>query len=108
MKNALCLCFLPISISVSFSLPQQPTELLQINSNGQITIPKYIRQKAKLIKGSELNFDIREDGAIIAKPINKSLSSLKGIIHHRKKKPVSIEEMNTSPKTTPHLTKNFI
>ena len=45
-------------------------ELANVNANYQVTIPKSVRQKAKVRKGSYVNVDYR-DGMIFIRPITR-------------------------------------
>ena len=45
-------------------------ELAKVNAHYQVTIPKSVRQKAKVRKGSYVKFDYR-DGAIFIRPISR-------------------------------------
>jgi antitoxin PrlF len=65
-----------------------------LTSKGQITIPKEIRERLRLQAGHRVEFEIDAKGKVSLTPRNKDIRSLKGSIRSRKKKPVSIEEMN--------------
>ena len=45
-------------------------ELAKVNAHYQVTIPKSVRQKAKVRKGSYVKVDYR-DGTIFIRPINR-------------------------------------
>lgn len=55
-----------------------------ISSKGQITVPKKVRTRYALEPGSEVEFELREDGALLRKkkaersPIWEAIGSLKG------------------------------
>jgi antitoxin PrlF len=65
-----------------------------LTSKGQITIPKEIRDQLRLRSGQRVEFQIDSKGKVSLTPRNKDIRSLKGIIRPRRKKPVSLEEMN--------------
>jgi antitoxin PrlF len=65
-----------------------------LTSKGQITIPKEIREQLRLQTGHRVEFQIDSKGNVWLTPRNKDIRSLKGIIRPRRKKPVSVEEMN--------------
>ncbi len=65
-----------------------------LTSKGQITIPKEIRQQLRLQTGHRIEFLIDSTGRVSLTPRNKDIRSLKGILRSRRKKPVSIREMN--------------
>lgn len=64
-----------------------------VTSKGQVTIPVDIRLKAKICPGSRLDFQIEDDGSLKVSLVNEDISSLKGIIKSKKKKPVTLKEM---------------
>lgn len=64
-----------------------------ITSKGQVTIPKEIRVTAMLHEGTEIDFQMQNDGTILIIPIQRHISQLKGIVQSRHKKPVSLAEM---------------
>jgi antitoxin PrlF len=65
-----------------------------LTSKGQITIPKEIREQLHLQTGHRVEFQIDSNGNVSLTPRNKDIRSLKGIIRPRRKKPVTVEEMN--------------
>lgn len=64
-----------------------------VTSKGQVTIPKAIRAQAKIHEGTQIDFQIQNDGSILIIPVQRHISQLKGIVKLKKKKPVSLEEM---------------
>jgi len=64
-----------------------------VTSKGQVTIPKEIRISAMIHEGSQIDFQIQNDGSILIIPIQRHISQLKGIIKSKRKKPVTIKEM---------------
>ena len=69
-----------------------PTSTL--TSKGQITLPKQVREKLGLQTGSRVDFVIDPSGRVTLKPLNSDFRLLKGIVRARRKRPVSIAEMN--------------
>ena len=65
-----------------------------VTSKGQITIPKEIREHLKLRTGHRVEFYVDSAGQVLLKPRNKDIRSLKGIIRSRRRRAVSVEEMN--------------
>lgn len=55
-----------------------------ISSRGRITVPKRVRERYALVPGTEVEFELREDGALLRKrrelrsPIWDAIGSLKG------------------------------
>ena len=65
-----------------------------ITSKGQTTIPKEVREHLKLQSGDQIDFMIRSDGTVVLRPVTLHVRELKGILHRKNMKPVSIDEMN--------------
>ena len=65
-----------------------------VTSKGQITIPKEIRDRLKLRTGHRVEFYVDPAGQVVLRPLNKDIRMLKGIIHSRRRRAVSVEEMN--------------
>lgn len=64
-----------------------------VTSKGQVTIPCAIRNQAKIVEGSQLDFQFDNNGNIIVHLVNRDILDLKGIIKTKRKKPVSLNEM---------------
>ena len=62
-----------------------------ITVKGQATIPKAIREHLRLKPGDRVKFFVHPDGSVVLLP-KLPASALRGIIH-RRRRPVSIEEM---------------
>jgi len=71
-----------------------PTSTL--TSKGQITLPKEVREHLHLQTGSRIDFVIDSAGSVTIRPLNQDFRSLKGIVRSRRRRPVSVEEMNES------------
>jgi AbrB family looped-hinge helix DNA binding protein len=69
-----------------------PTSTL--TSKGQITIPKEVRDQLHLKTGSRLEFVVDPSGRVILEPLNSDFRTLRGMIRSKRKRLVSIEEMN--------------
>jgi len=65
-----------------------------LTSKGQITIPVQVRAALGVQAGDRLEFVELKKGQFVIMPANRSLKELKGMFQGRRKKPVSIEEMN--------------
>ncbi len=63
-----------------------------ITVKGQATIPKAIREHLRLKPGDRVKFFVHPDGSVVLLP-KLSASALRGIIHSRRRRPVSTEEM---------------
>lgn len=64
-----------------------------ITSKGQITLPKFIRNKLNLKTGDKVEFLVDKEGNVRLIPINLSIKQLKGILSPARKV-VSLEEMD--------------
>ena len=62
-------------------------ELSKVNAHYQVTIPKSVRQKAKVKKGSYVKVDYR-DGAILVRPVTvtEEKEELRSLRHEAEKK----------------------
>ena len=69
-----------------------PTSTL--TSKGQITIPREVRERLHLKTGSRVDFIVEPSGRVVLKPLNRNFRSIRGIVRSRRKRPVSIQEMN--------------
>ena len=65
-----------------------------VTSKGQITIPKEIREQLNLKTGNRLEFCVDRSGQVILKPRHKDIRALRGILRSRRRRPVSLKEMN--------------
>ncbi len=64
-----------------------------VTSKGQVTIPLAIRTQAKIVTGSQLEFQIEEDGTLKVHVISGDVSDLKGCVKSKRRKPLSLQEM---------------
>ena len=65
-----------------------------VTSKGQITIPKEIREHLRLRAGHRVEFFVDSSGQVVLKPHNQDFRTLKGILYSRRRRPVSIEQIN--------------
>ena len=65
-----------------------------VTSKGQITIPKEIREHLRLRTGHRVEFFVDSSGQVVLKARNQDFRTLKGIVRSRRRRPVSVEEMN--------------
>ncbi len=68
-----------------------------LSSKNQVTIPKQVREYLHLRAGDRFKFFLQPDGVVVILP-KISVSKLKGSLP-RRKKPLSIEEMNAAIRT---------
>lgn len=64
-----------------------------LTSKGQVTIPKTVRDALGLETGDRIDFVDTGKGYLIV-PAKRDLKSLRGILKGRRRKPLTIEEMN--------------
>jgi len=65
-----------------------------VTSKGQTTIPKEVRDHLQIQSGDQIDFVIQADGTVIVRPATIHVSRLKGILHRKDMKAVSIDTMN--------------
>jgi AbrB family looped-hinge helix DNA binding protein len=65
-----------------------------LTSKGQTTIPKEIRDLLGLAPGDKLDFVVESDGRLVLRPATLDVRQLRGLLHRRSKKPVSLEPMD--------------
>ena len=66
----------------------------RLTSKGQTTIPKEVREHLKVQSGDQIDFIIQPDGAVIVRPATVHVSQLKGILHRKNMKAVSVDTMS--------------
>ena len=68
-----------------------------ISSKGQITVPKEIREHLHVEVSDKIVFIPQEDGKVVITNIQKSASSLFGMLKHRKpEKAISLEKIDAA------------
>ncbi|MDO4682271.1 MAG: AbrB/MazE/SpoVT family DNA-binding domain-containing protein [Lautropia sp.] len=67
--------------------------LATVTSKGQITLPKSIRDQLAITTGTQLDFAI-VDGVIQARPINRSVKDIFGMLKKPSRKAISPEAMD--------------
>jgi AbrB family looped-hinge helix DNA binding protein len=65
-----------------------------LTSKGQTTIPKLIRDHLKLRSGDQIDFLVRPDGVVVLRPATLNVRELKGMLHRKNMKAVSVDAMN--------------
>ncbi|MBL7050030.1 MAG: AbrB/MazE/SpoVT family DNA-binding domain-containing protein [Nitrospira sp.] len=69
-----------------------------ITSKGQITIPKEIRDHLHIKAGDKIDFILDETGKVVFMPVTSDVRELKGFLHRKGRKAVSVQEMNKAVK----------
>jgi antitoxin PrlF len=64
-----------------------------LTSKGQLTLPKAIRDVLRLGAGDRVDFVLQDDGTVLLRPATADVRELKGLLHRKGIKPLSIEEM---------------
>jgi antitoxin PrlF len=64
-----------------------------VTSKGQITLPKKIRQALRLGSGDHVEFLIEKSGKVLVRSGKGDVAELKGLLHRRGRKVVSLVEM---------------
>jgi len=67
-----------------------------LTSKGQITIPAKVRAELGVSAGDRVEFIELGKGRFAIVPATRSIKELKGIFKGRRRKPVSIEEMDAA------------
>ena len=66
-----------------------------IDSKGQITIPKKIREFLRLQPGDRIDFVVDDGGKVVLEPITLDVKELEGILYRPNRKTVSTEDMKS-------------
>ncbi len=69
-----------------------------LNSKGQITIPKHVRDFLQLQVGDNVEFTISSDREALIKPLTKRVDEVFGALHKPGRKPVSVQRMDARVK----------
>ena len=64
-----------------------------LTSKDQTTIPREVRDHLGIRTGDRLDFVINPDGSVLLKPATIHVSKLKGILHRKGMKSVSVRQM---------------
>ena len=67
--------------------------LAVVTSKGQLTLPKGIRERLGLSAGSRLDFEVNEQGWLLARPVNNTALGLAGLLRRPVQETVSVEAM---------------
>ena len=65
-----------------------------VTSKGQITLPKAIRDLLRLGAGDRVDFIVKDDATVVLRPATADVRELKGLLHRKGIKPLSVEAMN--------------
>ncbi len=70
------------------------TKRSTITSKGQTTIPKAVRERLGVGYGDEIDFVIQPDGSVLIKAATRDIAALKGVLHRKGVRAVTIDEMH--------------
>ena len=65
-----------------------------VTSKGQITLPKAVRERLRIDTGDRVDFLVNEQGDVVLRPFGSDVKELRGLLQSRRKRPVSVEDMN--------------
>jgi antitoxin PrlF len=65
-----------------------------LTTKGQITLPKAIRDLLRLDAGDRVDFIVKDDGTVVLRPATVDVRDLKGLLHRKGIKPLSVQAMN--------------
>ncbi len=65
-----------------------------LTSKGQLTLPKAIRDLLRLGGGDRVDFIVKDDRTVVLRPATVDVRELKGLLHKKGIKPLSVEQMN--------------
>ena len=65
-----------------------------LTTKGQITLPKAVRDLLRLGAGDRVDFIVTDDGTVVLRPATVDVRDLKGLLHRKGIKPLSVEAMN--------------
>lgn len=67
-----------------------------LTSKGQLTLPKTVRDHLHVGPGDRVDFVIRDDGSVVLQPVTLHVRDLRGFLHRKGMRAVSVEEMNAA------------
>ena len=67
-----------------------------MTTKGQITIPKVVRDKLRLMAGDKVEFVLSDNREALIRPVSKKVDDVFGLLHKPGRKAVSVDQMNDS------------
>ncbi len=64
-----------------------------LTASGQVTVPRDIRKRLGLKPGDKITFSLLSDGTLVARPRNRSVADLVGLLYRAGQAMVPISEM---------------
>lgn len=68
--------------------------LATVTDKGQVTVPKEVRDRAGIVPGSRLDFDVMDDGSLRVRVLARGADALFGLLRQADRKPLDIEAMD--------------
>jgi len=68
--------------------------LATVTDKGQVTVPKGIRDRTRIVSGSRLDFEVEDDGMLRVRVLARGADNLFGLLHRPDTIPRSIEAMD--------------
>jgi AbrB family looped-hinge helix DNA binding protein len=68
--------------------------LATVTDKGQVTVPKKIRDQTGISPGSQLEFELQNDGTLRVRVLTRGADNLFGLVHRAGIKPRTIDEMD--------------
>ena len=65
-----------------------------LTTKGQVTIPKAVRDQLDLKAGDRVDFIVTAAGEAVIRRVSRSVEEVKGMLAHRTRLPVTIEQMD--------------
>ena len=67
-----------------------------ITSKGQVTLPKEVREHLHVATGDGIDFVVAENGTVFVQPIRSRIDDLRGMLHRKRRRAVSVDEMHAA------------
>lgn len=65
-----------------------------ITSKGQVTLPRKVREVLRVGPGDRIDFVVDPDGSVTVRAGRSDIADLKGMLHRRRGRPVSLSAMD--------------
>jgi AbrB family looped-hinge helix DNA binding protein len=65
-----------------------------MTTKGQLTLPKAIRDRLRVRAGDRVDFIVQDDGTVIVRAATGDVRQLKGLLHRKGIKPLSVQQLN--------------
>jgi len=67
-----------------------------VTSKGQVTIPKAVRDLMHIDAGDQIDFVVTDRGDVLVRSVSLDVRELRGLLKRRRRRSVSVEEMNAA------------